>query len=57
MKFDYGTTPSGYKSITYNINWMLDTLATPKSNVENFNDFKEARQVINKVKSKIRNAK
>lgn len=54
MKFDYGATPKGYQSITYKINWALDTFATPKTNVENLNDFREARQVINKIKQQIK---
>lgn len=56
MKFDYGKSQPGYESITYKINWSMDTLTTPTRKVENLNDFKEARQVINKIKFNIKNA-
>lgn len=56
MKFDYGRSQPGYESITYKINWSMDTLATPTGKVENLNDFKEARQLINKIKFNIKNA-
>lgn len=56
MKFDYGMTPSGYQSVTYKINWAMDTLATPKLKVEDLNDYRDARQLINKIKTKIKNA-
>lgn len=56
MKFDFNASPKQYASITYKLNWMTDTLAKPYPNVENFNEFKEARQLIKKIKQDIRNA-
>lgn len=55
MEFDFSASPKQYASITYKINWMLDPLATSFPKVENLNDFREARKVINKIKQQIRN--
>lgn len=55
MDFDFSASPKQYASITYKINWMLDPLAKTVSNVENLNDFREARKIINQIKQQIRN--
>lgn len=57
MKFDFGSAPKQYASITYKINWAMDNFVTKNNNVENLNDFRDARNVINKIKQKIKNAK
>lgn len=56
MTINFGHNPGPYKDITYQLNWMLDPIAKPCSTVENLNDFKEARQLINKIKQDVRNA-
>jgi hypothetical protein len=43
-----------YSKITYKINFATDLNAKPKTNVENLNDYREARMVINSIKNKLR---
>lgn len=57
MAINYGATPQNYSSIKYRINWSLDVNPKPISKVENLNDFKEARQIINTIKQNIKNGK
>lgn len=42
-----------YNNVNYRIKWNLDPIAKEKTNVENLNDFREARQIIKNIKNKL----
>lgn len=50
---NFNNTYSGYKSITYRINFATDFYAKTTTSKENLNDCKEARAVINQIKNKL----
>ncbi len=52
MKHSY-TDFNHYNNINYSIKWNLDPIAKVKNNVENLNDFREARQIIRNIKNKL----
>lgn len=52
MKPSY-TDFNHYNNINYRIKWNLDPIAKVKNNVENLNDFREARQIIRNIKNKL----
>lgn len=55
MKIDYEMNKPN-PNLSYTIQWNIDPLVGVKSNVENFNDFKEAQQIIDQIKARIKNS-
>lgn len=55
MNINYDLNPKSTDT-QYQIRWNVGIYATPKTNVENMNDFREAKHIINKIKTKIKNS-